>query len=253
MMIKHVQFLLNKVTIMTEKPDNAFILAAGKGTRLRPLTNTIPKPLVPVKGRAILDHTIDKLIAQGIQKVTINHNYLGDRIIEHCKERGDIKITLSEEKAHLETGGGVKKALHTMNNKPFYLINGDALWENKESNHSTLQQLSEKWDSNTMDVLLLLQPLDNMHLTEGVGDYDIDLNGQAFRNKDKKGQYMFTGVRIAHPRLFNSSPDGAFSFLELMDKAESENRLYGLVHDGTWHHISTPEDLNRVEKAQSES
>ena len=238
---------------MIEKPDNAFILAAGKGTRLRPITNTIPKPLVPVNGRAILDQTIEKLIKEGIKKVTINHNYLGDRIIEHFKEHHNIQVTLSEENEHLETGGGVKKALSTMNNKPFFLINGDALWENKDDKVTTLSQLSKMWDSNTMDVLLLLQPVSDMTLTQAVGDYDVLPNGHAIRNKDKTGQYMFTGVRITHPLLFQGSPDGSFSFLDLMDKAEENKRLYALIHDGIWHHISTPEDLERVNKAYRET
>jgi len=232
-----------------EKPDNAFILAAGKGTRLRPYTNTLPKPLVPVNGLAIIDHTIKKLLSEGIKKATINHNYLGDRIIKHFQDREDIKITLSEETEHLETGGGVKKTLHTMENKPFYLINGDSLWENKDSKNSSLSQLSQFWDSNKMDILLLLQPIDDMNLTQSVGDYDITPDGQAIRNKDKKGQYMFTGVRITHPHIFKGSPEGAFSFRDLMDKAEANNRLYALIHDGIWYHISTPEDLESVNQA----
>lgn len=237
----------------SEKLDNAFILAAGKGTRLRPYTNTLPKPLVPVNRQAIIDYTIQKLLADGIKKVTINHNYLGDRIVKHFKNREDIQITLSEETVHLETGGGVKKALHTMNDKPFYLINGDALWDNKDDKNSSLSQLSKIWDSNKMDILLLLQPINDMELTQGVGDYDINDRGQATRNKDKKGQYMFTGVRITHPRIFDGSPEGSFSFRDMMDKAEENNRLYGLVHDGIWHHISTPEDLERVNNAYSEA
>lgn len=232
-----------------DKLDNAFILAAGKGTRLRPHTNHMPKPLVPVNGRPILDYILEKLVNEGIKQVTVNHNYLGDMIVDFCQKRQDIKITLSEENEHLETGGGVKKALHTMNNDPFYLINGDALWQNKCNNHSTLRQLAEKWDSNTMDILLLLQPKDKMKLTVGVGDYDIMPDGKAMRSKNKDGSYMFTGIRVVHPRVFDKSPEGSFSFLALMDQAQENGKLYALVHDGEWHHISTPDDLESVDRA----
>lgn len=234
------------------RPDHAFILAAGKGTRLRPHTDNCPKPLVAVNGRPILDYTLDKLQKSNVSNVTINLNYLGDRIKNHLSNRTEPQITFSVETDLLDTGGGVKKALHTMDNQPFYLINGDALWtENKGNN--TLNELSEAWNPDEMDILLLLQPIDTMNLTHGVGDYDLLPDGQAVRSIDKTGAYMFTGIRITSSDIFENTPNGSFSFRDIMDAAQTKGRLHGLIHDGEWHHISTPEDLKRVSKAMAVS
>ncbi len=234
-----------------KKPDHAFILAAGKGTRLRPYTDQRPKPMVPVNGRPILDYTIEKLKIDGITNITINLNYLGDSILNYYKNHSHPKITFSKEESLLDTGGGVKYALHTMNQEPFYIINGDALWTDGDKK-TTIQRLADQWDPTTMDILILLQPVENMTLTGGVGDYDINKHGQAVRSKDKTGKYMFGGIRIAKPKIFDDSPIGAFSFLQLMDIAEENGRLFGLIHDGDWHHISTPADLERVNEAMAD-
>ena len=107
----------------------------------------------------------------------------------------------------------------------------------------------EAWDPDKMDILILLQPLEKMSLTHGVGDYDLDQDGRAIRSPDQKGSYMFTSMRINAPHIFNDAPDGAFSYLQLLDQAQTRGRLYGLVHDGNWHHISTPDDVKRVNDA----
>ena len=233
---------------MSEKPDHAFILAAGQGTRLRPYTDDTPKPMVEINGRPILDYTLEKLKKAGISNVTINTSYLGDRIKNYTDTVQDITITLSSEEELLDTGGGVKKALANMKGKPFYLINGDALWTDTP-NLSALDNLAKKWQPDKMDILLLLQPVSAMTLTKGIGDYDMDDQGRAIRSKDKAGEYIFGGIRITKPNIFENTPDGAFSFLELMDKAEEQERLYGITHQGDWHHISTPEDLENVNAA----
>lgn len=231
-----------------KKPDHAFILAAGQGKRLRPYTDTMPKPMVPVNGRPILDHTIEKLEKEGVENITINLNYLGDRIENHLKDRQFPTFHLSKETELLDTGGGVKLALSTMGNKPFYLINGDAFWTDLPEK-TALANLANKWNPDIMDILLLLQPVESMILTEGIGDYDLDENGKALRSTDKTGKYMFAGIRITKPEIFDNTPEDAFSFLQLMDEAQKKGRLYGLVHDGAWHHISTPGDLERVNDA----
>lgn len=233
---------------MSEKPNHAFILAAGQGTRLRPYTDNIPKPMVEVNGRPILDYTLEKLKKSGVENVIINTSYLGDRIKNYTDQVQDINITLSPEDELLDTGGGVKKALDTMAGKPFYLINGDALWVDGPE-MSALDILAEKWQPDQMDILLLLQPVDAMTLTKGIGDYGIDDQGRAVRSKDKTGAYMFGGIRITKPEIFENTPEGAFSFLQLMDQAQEQGRLYGLIHQGDWHHISTPEDLENVNGA----
>ena len=231
-----------------DKPEHAFILAAGEGSRLRPHTNTMPKPMVPINGRPILDYTVEKLAKDGIKNITINLFYLGDRIENYFKDCSTCNIHFSKETALLDTGGGVKNALETMQGKPFYLINGDAFWSESDEK-SAFDNLAENWRPDVMDILILLQPVDQMTLTEGVGDYDLAPNGQAKRSKDKTGTFMFAGIRITKPEVFENSPDGPFSFLELMDKAEARGRLHGVIHEGEWHHISTPQDLERVNQS----
>lgn len=234
------------------KPDHAFILAAGQGKRLRPYTNTMPKPMVPINGRPIIDYTVEKLVNDGVKEITINLNYLGDRIENYFKDCKSCNLHFSRETALLDTGGGIKYALNSMGNNPFYIINGDAFWTDA-GEKSAFSNLAGNWDPENMDILILLQPVTEMTLTEGVGDYDLNESGKAIRRTDKSGAYMFAGIRIAKPEIFEGTPEGAFSFLELMDKAEQEGRLHGLIHDGEWHHISTPEDLDKVNEAMGQT
>ncbi len=228
-------------------PETAFILAAGLGTRLKPHTDTMPKPMVPVNGKPIIGHILDQLREAGVKSVTVNLHHKADVLRNYLATRTDIKIHQSFEETLLETGGGAKKALPTLGDQPFYMINGDAFCVDGPSG-SALLNLAKAFDEKTMDILLLLEPVSRMVLTQGVGDYDI--NGQhPLRNRDKQGGYMFAGIRICHPRIFNDTPDGAFPFISLMDKAEKDGTLFAHVHDGDWHHISTPEDLEKVNEA----
>jgi MurNAc alpha-1-phosphate uridylyltransferase len=237
-----------RLQLMNKTPPNkAFILAAGKGTRLRPYTDKMPKPMVPIAGRSIIKRSLDKLSQAGVNEAVINLHHLGNVLEDHLKDIQHPKIILSHENDLLETGGGVKKALHNFGDEPFFLINGDALWTDYE-HEPALSRLAGFWDAEKMDMLLLLQPARNMILTEGVGDYTLFEDGRAQRNSDKSGEMMFAGVRIVQPSLFENTPDGAFSFLTLMDKAESKGRLFGIAHLGDWHHISTPGDLERVDE-----
>jgi MurNAc alpha-1-phosphate uridylyltransferase len=229
---------------MNKKPTKAFILAAGKGTRLRPHTDLIPKPMVDIAGTSIIHRTIAKLDEAGVTEIIVNIHHLGDVLVAHLSGIQKPKIILSPEEELLETGGGIKKALYHFGDEPFYIINGDALWD--ENGIPALGKLADVWNEKTMDILLLLQPTNRMALSAAVGDYHLDQNNQAARAKDKNGAYMFAGIRIAHPRIFQGTPDSAFSFLSLMDKAEIEGRLFGLIHSGNWYHISTPEDLQSV-------
>jgi MurNAc alpha-1-phosphate uridylyltransferase len=228
-------------------PDKAFILAAGLGTRMRPHTDTYPKPMVCVGGHTLLMRTIDQLESTGVQDIVINTHYLADKIHEHLKPRTSPRIHISHEATLLNTGGGIKKALYVFGDEPFFVINGDALWTG-----NALTKLAHAWDPETMDILMLLQPVSSFTLTEGVGDYDFKPSGQAKRRLDQKGSYMFTSLRINHPRIFKNTPDTAFSYLDLMDAAEKAGRLYGLVHDAEFHHISTAADLEAVNKAFKE-
>lgn len=233
----------------TSFPTHAFILAAGRGTRLSAYTNSlpnpVPKPLVHVQGKAILDHTLDKLAAVGVENVTINIHHLADQVTSHLANRKTPEITFSHETTLLETGGGIKNALHTMGGEAFFCFSGDTLWEDGPSG-DTLKKLAAAWDGETMDLLLLLQPLDKMTLTHGTADYNIDADGKPALTLDKSGEFFWPSIRIVHPRLFDNTPDGPFSFLDLMKKAEKSGRLAAVQHDGVCYHISSKDDLDEV-------
>jgi len=236
----------------TNKPNTAFILAAGKGTRMQPLTDTMPKPMVSINSQPILHHALNKLKQFGIKKTIINLFYLGNVIEDYIAKNISGTFVFSKEKELLETGGGVKHALPLLPDEPIFLINGDAFWVDKPE-QTCLEKLAQYWDSDKMDILLLLQPVTSMTHTKAVGDYNLNKDGKATRTPDGSGHYMFTGIRITKTNLFENTPNGAFSYLEIMDKAEENGALYGVVNDGQWHHISTPEDLERVNMLMSES
>lgn len=233
---------------MSTSPTHAFVLAAGLGTRLRPYTDTLPKPMVPVQCRPLIDYIFDHLKEAGVKNITVNLHHKADVLREFLPLRSDLNITQSYEEELLETGGGIKKALSTLGEEPFFIINGDAFWIDAPDN-KTLAAMASAFEPDKMDMLLLLQPVDRMKLTKGVGDYDRKPDGQIVRSIERTGLFMFAGITLCHPRIFKDSPDGKFSMRVLMDKAQDVNRLYSVENPGDWHHISTPEDLEAVNQA----
>ena len=229
----------------------ALIMAAGEAKRMRPLTDNLPKPLLKVGGKPLLTHIIDQLVDVGVTLIVIN-GYHAIHPLKHYipdirKQYPDCEFILSEETILLETGGGAVQALHYLDaDKPFYMINGDAYWVNPH-NGKSLENLSNQWNTKTHDLLLLLQSCASMNLTGAVGDYQI-VDGQAVRSKSQDGSYMFTGVRICNPKILEQYKAERFSFLEIMDAVENKNRLGGLEHNGQWYHISTPADLEEVNR-----
>lgn len=232
---------------MKIRPQRAFILAAGMGSRLRPYTDNVPKPMVEVGGRPIIDRTLDRLAAAGVDTVVVNLHYMADVLRAHLEKRTFPLIEFSFEDTLLETGGGIKNALHLLGDEPFYVIAGDAVWTDGPSGDSLLR-LADAWDSRTMDIVTLMQPLSSMILTNGKGDFDLLADGRVKRSLNKTGTHMWTNIRINTPAIFADAPDGPFSFLELMDGAEARGRFFALEHDGEWHHISTPQELERVNR-----
>lgn len=229
--------------------NQALIMAAGYATRMRPLTDNLPKPLLQINNKPMLTHIIDHLIAEGVTHIIINgyhaithlRDYINDVRVEYPK----CKFTLSEETQLLETGGGAVFAQQFLNtNEPFYMVNGDAYWVN-DANIKTLTQLSSQWNEEKHDILLLLQSCQSMALTGAIGDYNIQ-NQMATRSINKNGTHMFTGVRICTPNIFNNHTVEKFSFLKLMDEAQKHNKLGAIDHAGDWYHISTPNDLKNV-------
>ncbi len=222
----------------------AMVLAAGLGLRMRPITLSTPKPLVTVAGRTMLDRALDHLAIAGVQEMVVNTHWLADSIKEHLADRSDI--SLSHEEELLETGGGVAHALPLLGHEPFYVVNSDIIWTDGPT--PALRRLATAWRDADMDALLLLQPTRTAVGYEGKGDFFINGNDTLRRRGEAEAApLLFSGVQILHPRLFEASPSGKFSLNVLYDRALAEGRLFGLVHDGGWFHVGTPEALPEVE------
>lgn len=223
-------------------PRRGMVLAAGKGTRLRPLTDTLPKPLATVGGRTLIDRVLDRLQEAGVETAVVNLHHLGAMIEEHLAARPAPGVVYSREDALLETGGGVAKALPLLGAGPFYVVNGDVMWLNGP--RSALARMAATWDDGTMDALLLLHSTVEAYGYQGRGDFWADGTGVLARRPECEiSPYVYTGVQLVHRRLFEGAPGGAFSFNVLYDKAIEAGRLHGMVHDGEWFHIGTAEGL----------
>ena len=216
------------------------VLAAGKGERMRPLTDACPKPMIVVAGKPMLDYAIDNLAKEKVEKVVVNVCHHGAMIVEHLEKRTHPKIVFSPEVERLETGGGVLKALPELGKNPFFVINGDILWSNKNGN--TLKMLQEAW-TDEMDALLLVVPLKSARGYDGAGDYNLTSCHQLKRRTGEQAKYVYGGVQILHPRLFEGEELGAFSLNRVYDKAEEKGTLFGFEHKSLWFHVGTPESL----------
>lgn len=235
---------------MTDLPNlpemRAMILAAGLGTRLRPITDVTPKPLVKVAGQALIDYCFDLLRRVGIRSVVVNKHHLAEQISDYVGAVSNLEIAVSDETAALlETGGGVKKALPLLGRTPFFVLNSDVIV--LDSGTSSLLKMHDFWDSEKMDALLLLHPVETAVGYAGSGDFHLGADGRlARRTKGEGAPYLFTGVQILNPALFDETPDEAFSLNLLYDKALANGRLYGLVHHGHWLHVGTPEAVTEA-------
>lgn len=221
----------------------AMLFAAGRGERLRPLTDTYPKPLMKVGDKTILDYTLDNLARAGVEDVMVNVWHLGNKILKHLKSRKTPRIHFSEETQLLETGGGIVKVLDFFDDEPFLAINGDTLWQDHDT--PALQQVLDGWNPNKMDILLLLIPKANAHGYGGKGDYHLISGGQLqYKSLGEEPPYIYGGVQVLHPSIFhNETLVRKFSLKELYDNAEAKGSLYGVVYDGDWFEIGTPQSL----------
>lgn len=223
--------------------NRAMVLAAGLGTRMRPLTDNLPKPLLPLEGRTLLDHALDRLEAAGVTDAVVNAHWFPDKITATMAARSSPRIAIQHEDTLLETGGGVRLALPHFQDAPFAVVNGDAFWLDGPT--PALARLAALFDEAEMDGLLLLVRTTQVDGAVGRGDFMLDPVGHLRRPKERElAPYLFGGVQILSPRLFEGAPDGPFSMNLLYDRAIEAGRLYGLVHDGLWFHLSTPQDLD---------
>jgi N-acetyl-alpha-D-muramate 1-phosphate uridylyltransferase len=230
------------------RPEAGMVLAAGLGVRMRPLTDTVPKPLVRLKGRALIDHVLDRLAAAGIASAVVNVHYLAEALEAHLSQRKRPQIVISNERGQiLDTGGGVVHALPKLGPEPFLIHNSDSVWI--EGVGSNLERLFADWDPDTMDSLMLLASAATSLGYEGPGDFVMANNGRLVRRGERQmAPFVFTGVSIAHPRMFEGAPQGAFSLNQLWDRAIEKGRLYGIRLDGLWMHVGTPEALKEAER-----
>jgi len=232
---------------MTWRPKAAMVLAAGLGERMRPLTDAVPKPLIRLKGTALMDRVLDRLAEAGIERAVVNVHYLAGALENHLKGRTRPKIVISDERGVLlDTGGGVVRALPKLGKEPFLIHNSDSIWIDGVG--SNLERLFRAWDGGTMDSLMLLATASNNIGYDGQGDFDMAADGKLTRRGERRiAPFVFTGVSIAHPRLFDGAPSGRFSLNTLWDRAIESGRLYGIRLDGLWMHVGTPEALQEAE------
>ncbi len=233
-----------------KKPiDKAIILAAGRGERMKHLTNDLPKPLIRVKGKTLLDYKLEMLRDANIKDVVVNVCYQKELIKKHLAGVNDFNVLISEEEVALETGGGVKKALPLLGENPFFTLNSDELWV-ESGVKSSMWRMMDKWDSAKMDILLLLTPLDRIATVEKLaGNYKISGDVIVQRNvKCVEGfEYLYIGVALVNPKIFENSPDGKFSMRDLYDEAMNKGRLFCEINEDMVYHVGTPGDLELAE------
>ncbi len=238
---------------MSVKIDSAMVMAAGLGKRMRPLTATRPKPLVRVAGKALIDHSLDRIEAAGIGHVVVNVHYLADALEAHlAAQQRSFTIGISDERdLLLETGGGMVKALPQLSGDPILIVNSDNIWT--DGPEDSIRHLARHWDGARMDALLLVIRQASATGHGGKGDFHMDPNGQLSRRKPGRiAPFVYTGIQLISPRLLDGAPEGAFSTNILWDRAIAAGRLYGLSHMGEWFDVGTPARIAPTEAALSE-
>jgi MurNAc alpha-1-phosphate uridylyltransferase len=226
---------------MIATPRTAMVLAAGLGTRLRPVTETIPKPLIEINGRTLLDYAIDRLALVGVERVVVNVHYRAEMVAAQLARRDHPRIEVSHEAELLETGGGVARALPLLDDT-FFVVNSDVFWVDRKER--ALQRLAAAFDPERTDAILLLQHTVTAVGYEGSGDYLIDPRGCPHRRSEREvAPFLYAGIQLLHRRAFAGISDGVFSLVRLFDRAEKAGRLHAIVHDGEWYHIGTPQGL----------
>ncbi|GAA0642196.1 N-acetylmuramate alpha-1-phosphate uridylyltransferase MurU [Brevundimonas lenta] len=229
-------------------PKTAMVLAAGLGTRMRPLTNDRPKALVEVGGRALIDHVLDRLADAGVEKAVVNVHWFADRLQNHLAERAPRgpEIVISDERETLlETGGGLKKARPLLGSDPVWVANIDSVWIDRGD---ALNQLAQLWNPSIMDVALLLARREGSIGFEGAGDFFMDDDGRlTFRGDAPSAPVAYMGVHIVKPDYVADGPDGPFSLADLWRNSARAGRLYGVVLDGDWMHVGDPQSRDESE------
>ncbi len=231
---------------MQGKLKKAMVLAAGYGTRLKPLTDRLPKPLVPVAGKPMIEYALDQLRVYGIEEVIINVSHLKDQLTAYVANCCGPTIKISEETEPLETGGGLKKALPLLGNEPVFTINSDIIWQ--DENESALDRLTRHWDDAKMDFLLLAQSKAKAVGHDKGEDHLFIKPGNTIGWNAGEAPYIIAGIGILHPRILANAPDGKFTVKILWHQALAQNRLFCLPHHGQWFQTGTLADIKTAEK-----
>jgi MurNAc alpha-1-phosphate uridylyltransferase len=225
------------------------VLAAGLGTRMRPFNGQIPKPLVQVGGKALIDHVLDRLAEAGVECAVINVHHLADQIEQHVRRRTQPRIIISDERgALMGTGGGVAKALPPLGEAPFFHVNSDTIWI--DGVKPNLARLAAAFVAERMDALLLLAPTATSIGYTGRGDFAMTPDGRLTRRGERDVvPFVYAGAAILAPALFRGAPAGAFPLTKLFDRAAEAERLHGLRLEGVWMHVGTPDAVAAAEAA----
>lgn len=221
-------------------PETAMVLAAGLGTRMRPLTNDRPKALVEVGGRALIDHVFDRLVGAGVKRAVVNVHAFADLLEAHVQRRRDLEIIISDERARLmETGGGVRQARALLGDNPIVVCNIDSVWD--EPAGSAIRRLAEGFDPERMAARLMLAPMDMQLGYEGEGDFFMDERGAlSFRDKMPYAPWAYMGAQIVDPRIVDGEPLEAFSFTRVWRRLAQQGALHGAPLGGFWMHVGDP-------------
>jgi N-acetyl-alpha-D-muramate 1-phosphate uridylyltransferase len=231
------------------KPTRAIVLAAGLGTRMRPYNGHVPKPLVQIGGKSLIDYSLDRLADAGVERAVVNVHHLADAIEQHLAKRRRPHIVISDERSVLlGTGGGIKKALPQLGDVPFFLVNSDTVWLDGVKPNFT--RLADAFDPQAMDALLLLAPTADSIGYAGRGDFAMESDGRLRRRGEGEVvPFVYAGAAILAPSLFADAPAGAFALTALFDRAGAAGRLFGLRLEGVWMHVGTPEAVAAAEAA----
>jgi N-acetyl-alpha-D-muramate 1-phosphate uridylyltransferase len=232
---------------MVMKPTSAMVLAAGLGTRIRPYNGHIPKPLVEIGGKSLIDYSLDRLSDAGVERAVVNVHHLADAVERHLTARKRPRIVISDERgALLGTGGGILKALPLLGDAPFFVVNSDTLW--LDGVKANFVRLAEAFDAEIADALLLLAPTAGSIGYEGRGDFAMQPDGRLRRRSENEVvPFVYAGAAVLAPALFAKAPNGAFPLTFLFDRAGDKGRLFGLRLEGVWMHVGTPEAVAAAE------
>ncbi|UDL86901.1 nucleotidyltransferase family protein [Mesorhizobium sp. PAMC28654] len=237
---------------MTARPDTAIVLAAGLGKRMRPITDAIPKPLVRIAGKTLLDWGLDGLAAVGVGKAVVNVHYLPEQIIAHVAARQAPRIVISDESERLlDSAGGIVKALPELGQQPFYILNADTFWI--DQGPLNLGRLALAWDAAKMDILLMLADLHQATGHCGSTDFLVAPDGALRRAKGDPAGLIYAGAAIVHPRLFKDAPAGPHSLNAYFDTAIAAGRLFGMPMHGHWITVGTPDAIPLAEAAVADA